>query len=142
MAIDNFTGDFDFLSNFYGEGITVEHKYQASKTFDTEWQVMIMRAETPGRAKRLGRKAPMRDDWDEVKVDIMYELLKEKFQDPTLAIKLLDTFPTSLIEGNSWHDNFWGICSCIKCRTNESYNKLGFLLMRVRSELLTEGIKK
>jgi N-glycosidase YbiA len=142
MTIDSFSGKFDFLSNFYGEGLTVEHYYQAAKTWHDDWKQSILNAETPGRAKRLGRKAPMRDDWDEVRVDIMYELLKEKFQDLTLAIKLIDTFPISLIEGNKWHDNFWGICSCMKCRNTESHNMLGFLLMRVRGELMAETFKK
>ncbi len=142
MAIDNFSGEFEFLSNFYGEGITVEHKYQASKTFDTEWQVMIMRAETPGRAKRLGRKAPIRSDWEESKVQIMFDLVREKFKDPILKTKLIDTFPTELIEGNKWHDNFWGKCSCMKCRGTKQLNMLGFVLMTIRGELLAEVFKK
>lgn len=142
MTIDSFSGDFDFLSNFYGEGVTVEHYYQAAKTHDIEWKELILGATTPGRAKRLGQKAPMRKDWNEVKVDIMYNLLKEKFKDPILCVKLIDTFPNPLIEGNRWHDNFWGICSCPKCIDIDSLNHLGFLLSRVRSEALSGSSKK
>jgi predicted NAD-dependent protein-ADP-ribosyltransferase YbiA (DUF1768 family) len=28
---------------------------------------------------------------------------------------LLATGDRDLIEGNTWHDNFWGVCSCPKC---------------------------
>jgi len=142
MAIDSFSGDFDFLSNFYGEGITVEHKYQAAKTLDEGWKQTIMNAETPGRAKRLGSKAPLRKDWNEAKYDIMLELVREKFKDPILATKLVDTFPTTLIEGNRWHDNYWGECSCMKCRGTKQLNMLGFVLMTIRGELMAEVFKK
>ena len=111
MAIDNFSGEFEFLSNFFREigKPTVEHLYQAAKTNDTGWKQSIMNAETPGRAKRLGRKAPMRKDWEQVKVQVMFDLIKEKFKDKILATKLIDTFPTYLIEGNKWHDNLYKI---------------------------------
>ena len=144
MAIDNFSGEFEFLSNFFRETgkPTVEHLYQAAKTNDTGWKQTIINAETPGRAKRLGRKAPMRKDWEQVKVHTMISLVREKFKDPILKTKLIDTFPTQLIEGNKWHDNFWGECSCMKCRGTKQLNMLGFVLMTIRGELLAEVFKK
>ena len=144
MAIDNFSGEFEFLSNFYVDNgkPTVEHLYQAAKTNDTGWKQSIINAETPGRAKRLGRKAPIRSDWEESKVQIMFDLVREKFKDPILKTKLIDTFPTELIEGNKWHDNFWGKCSCMKCRGTKQLNMLGFILMQIRGEVLAEVFKK
>ena len=144
MAIDNFSGEFEFLSNFFREigKPTVEHFYQAAKTNDEGWKQSIINAETPGRAKRLGRKAPMRKDWEESKVQVMFDLVRDKFKNQILATKLIDTFPTQLIEGNKWHDNFWGECSCMKCRGKEQSNMLGFILMQVRGELLAEVFKK
>jgi len=144
MAIDNFSGEFEFLSNFFREigKPTVEHLYQAAKTNDEGWKQTIINAETPGRAKRLGRKAPMRSDWEQVKVQVMFDLIREKFKDPILKTKLIDTFPTYLIEGNKWHDNFWGSCSCMKCRGDVQSNMLGFILMQVRGEVLAEVFKK
>lgn len=138
MAIDSFDGNFDFLSNFFVEedGSTVEHLYQASKTLDLGWREAILAAPTPGKAKRLGSKAPLRKDWEQVKVQIMFDLVRKKFKNKTLAIKLIDTFPTELIEGNTWHDNFWGNCSCPKCRNKTKSNMLGFILMQIRDELL------
>ncbi len=144
MVIDNFSGNFDFLSNFYIEtnGLTVEHFYQAAKTLDEGWKQSIINAETPGRAKKLGQKAPMRKDWEESKVQIMFDLVREKFKDPILSTKLIDTYPTKLIEGNKWHDNFWGKCSCMKCRGKEKSNMLGFILNQVRAECLEMVFKK
>jgi len=62
--------------------------------------------------------------------------LKQKFQDPTIASKLVYTHPHTLIEGNWWHDNYWGDCFCAKCATIKGKNKLGKLLEDVRLELI------
>lgn len=56
MTIDKFDNEFAFLSNFYSspivyEGIeypTVEHAFQAAKTFDFDQRKMIAAAATPG----------------------------------------------------------------------------------------------
>ena len=40
-----------------------------------------------------------------------------------------------LIEGNYWHDNYWGNCLCPKCKEIEGQNQLGKILMKVRSTL-------
>jgi len=145
-VIDNFRGEFAFLSNFFVEkdGHTVEHKFQACKTEDQEWQVKIWRANSPAEAKKLGRKAPLRKNWDQIKVFVMGDFLKQKFSDPDLKAKLLATGDALLVEGNSWHDQFWGDCYC---NTNpgrfgsretckqEGQNVLGRLLMKIRNEL-------
>jgi predicted NAD-dependent protein-ADP-ribosyltransferase YbiA (DUF1768 family) len=39
-----------------------------------------------------------------------------------------------LIEGNYWHDNCWGSCTCIKCADRPKQNALGKILMLVREE--------
>ena len=142
-VIDRFKGEFAWLSNFYyyDTDVTVEHIFQASKVYrdamyseDMSWQAMILQAETPGKAKELGRQAPLRKDWDKVRVRVMYEALLEKFDRPWLQEYLLATGNIPLIEGNTWHDNFWGDCKCKKCDTL-GHNHLGILLMRVRNEL-------
>ena len=79
MAITSFDGNYAWLSNFYPcfvtfEGIiykSVEHAYQAAKTLNIYEREEIWAAKNPGRAKRLGQKAALRSDWDDVKVDIM-----------------------------------------------------------------------
>lgn len=113
---------------------TVEHAYQAAKTFDGHERQWIAMADRPGEAKRRGRKVKMRPDWDAVKVGIMLDLLTQKFSDPERHRQLLDTGDAPLVEGNNWHDNYWGICNCGGPRCAKGgENMLGRLLMEIRS---------
>lgn len=140
-AIVSFRASFSFLSNFFPSKIvfdgkmypTVKHAFQAAKTELEEERNDIQRATTPTRAKRLGRKVALRSDWEEVKMDIMLNLLREKFSDPWFRKKLLKTGTIFLIEGNNWGDQFWG---CI-FENGEwiGENHLGRLLMQVRAEI-------
>lgn len=135
--IVSFTGKYRFLSNFYPSKVlydgeqcrTVEHAYQAAKAVKSNDRLMIRLADTPGQAKRVGRKVQLREHWEEVKVPIMLQLLKQKFGDRALGDKLLATDDAQLIEGNSWGDTYWGVCNGV------GTNVLGTLLMQVRDEL-------
>ena len=143
-TISNFDGEYRFLSNFYNSPIekdgivypTNEHFFQAMKTLNIEERQMIAEAETPGEAKRMGRKIGLRPDWEEVKYPVMKEGLRLKFfTHKNLAKKLIDTGDAWLIEGNYWHDNTWGDCSCPRCLTIDGKNWLGTLLMEIRDEV-------
>lgn len=129
--IGPFRGQYSFLSNFFHtEFGTVEHHYQAAKTLDKEWRDRILNASTPGRAKRLGRQAPLRPDWDSIKLQTMEDLITWKFfTNPELAKKLLATGNEELVEENWWGDTFWGRCNGV------GENNLGKILMKVRDEL-------
>ena len=86
----------------------------------------------PGKAKRLGRRATIREDWDDIKSVVMRYIVAQKFtQNPELMQMLRDTCTAELIEGNNWHDNVWGICQCPKCE-NTGQNLLGKILMEIR----------
>ena len=145
-VINLFNGEYLFLSNFANstvtyEGVeypTVEHAFQAAKTLDKKERKKIAKAETPGKAKKMGRAVKLREDWERIKEQVMYECVKEKFKDPVLKKKLEETYPITLIEGNNWHDNCWGDCSCEKCKEKEGKNLLGNILMRVREENMKE----
>jgi ribA/ribD-fused uncharacterized protein len=139
--IKSFEDEYDWLSNFYknGNAPTVEHLYQADKTLDKKWKQKIMSAPKPGKAKRLGKKAPLRPGWDSERLEVMHKFVKAKFQDPILQDLLIKTYPRTLIEGNYWHDNFFGDCYCEDCKNKEGLNMLGFILTRVRSELINGG---
>jgi len=139
-----FKDDFEFLSNFYQSQFvwkgytwpTVEHAYQAAKTLGVEMRRLIRQSSTPSQAKRLGRQVILRSDWEDIKIDIMYELVKLKFfSNVDIAEKLLATGEDMLIEENSWHDNIWGDCCCHKCSNIEGENFLGLILMLVREDL-------
>lgn len=140
MAINDFHGKNFFLSNFYESPLwyngklwpTVEHAFQAAKV-DAETAEKIHKAKTPGEAKRLGRQGKMRPDWDDVRVKVMDECLMRKFlSNEELLQKLLDTGDEELIEGNTWHDQFWGDCNCPKCANKPGQNMLGQCLMILR----------
>jgi ribA/ribD-fused uncharacterized protein len=142
--ITNFDGEFAFLSNFFSSPMiidgkvwaTAEHVYQASKTCDEKEREGIRLAPTPGNAKRLGQKVSLRPDWEDEKQTMMSKTLRLKFkQNSNLASMLLATKHVELIEGNHWHDNFWGNCQCSNCNHIEGRNLLGKMLMTVRSEL-------
>lgn len=146
--ITSFRGEYEFLSNFYPSVVvldgmkypTVEHAYQASKTESDEQRYLIGRAETPAKAKRLGRKAHLRPDWDDnFKTATMRDLLHQKFKDPDLRQKLLDTYPKALMEGNTWGDKYWGAV----WEHNEwsGSNVLGSLLVRERL-MITHEIQR
>jgi len=130
-----------FLSNFYPAEVeldggiyrTVEHAYQAAKTLDLVERRQIQKARTPGVAKKMGRGISIRTNWEDIKVSIMYQLVKQKFTNhPLLMEKLLDTEDAELIEGNDWGDLFWGVCN----RRGYGFNHLGRILMKVREEAL------
>lgn len=133
-----------FLSNFYPSPIvwgdmsypTVEHAFQASKTFASSVRERIRRTASAGMAKRLGRSLTLRKDWEEVKIGIMKELLALKFtQHSDLRHSLLATRSMKLVEGTWWHDNFWGDCYCDDCKNKTGKNILGKLLMELRESL-------
>ena len=140
--IDRFQGEYEFLSNFYPAEVvynnrsfrTVEHAYQAAKTLDAGSMFAIQVATYPGDAKRLGRMVPLRQDWESVKVGVMELLLERKFADPSLSEKLISTYPSQLVEGNTWGDEFWGV----DVKTKLGQNRLGRLLMILRDGLIAD----
>lgn len=140
--IDSFSGEYEFLSNFYNcpveyEGITYlnsEAAFQAAKTLDMKAREEFSNL-SPSKAKAKGRQVVLREDWEDMKFHIMYEIIKNKFlQNPELLKKLIATGETELIEGNWWHDNIWGDCKCEKCVNQFKANWLGKILMLVRYE--------
>jgi ribA/ribD-fused uncharacterized protein len=116
---------------------TAEHLYQASKTESPEEAELIRQASTPGRAKRLGgRVKHLIPNWDQYRVEMMLEVVREKFeQNPILGARLLNTGYREIIEGNWWNDTYWGVCK------GEGKNMLGKILMLVRHELRREQRK-
>lgn len=133
--ISSFRDEYFFLSNFYPveiklDGIVypnAETAFQAQKTLDVEERRKFSMLKNPFQAKRLGRKVKLRDDWEEVKLDIMTEVVSQKFlQHPHLIEMLLQTGDEELIEGNKWGDRFWGVCK------GKGKNHLGKILMKIR----------
>lgn len=135
--ISKFDGEYRWLSNFYLSNIyvsgmvfpSVENAYQALKEIDRKKR-SLYQGISPGEAKKLGRKAKMRNNWDKIKVQVMEELVRQKFKDIELRNKLISTGDSYLIEGNWWGDTFWGQCNGV------GENNLGKILMKIRKELI------
>lgn len=140
-AVREFQGEYRFLSNFYPaevelDGVTyptVEHAFQAAKANDDDYlkqREKIRQAPRPGLAKRWGRSIrPLRSDWDDVRIGIMEQLIRQKFSKEPLRSQLLSTGSAELIEGNYWNDTFWGVCKGV------GKNHLGKIIMRIREEI-------
>jgi N-glycosidase YbiA len=138
-VIDDFSGPYEFLSNFFHSPITingilyptVEHAFQAHKSLDEDDHRAVASQSTPGWAKKAGRALDLRPDWEDVKVEVMRMCLAEKFASGCdLARRLVETGETILVEGNTWGDTYWGVYN------GEGENWLGKLLMERRQELL------
>ncbi len=145
-----FKNEYSFLSNFFNleysiihEGVrynSVETAYQAQKTNDLNTKLQISRM-TPAGAKRFARTIDLRKDWEDIKVGVMKKFVEEKFlRSAELKGKLLDLKDYEIIEGNFWHDNYWGICYCKKCAPtggmSKGKNTLGKILMDLRDSIL------
>ena len=139
-VINSFRGSYDCFSNFSPAAVsmcgiefpTVENAFQAAKCADSsEYPKFI--GLTATEAKRLGRSVHLRYDWDVVKEWVMLRLLLQKFAPGTQAhTTLSSTKGKWLVEGNRWHDNYWGNCTCDRCVHIVGQNKLGLLLMQIR----------
>lgn len=146
---DDFDGpnQYRFLSNFYMkpvrfEGVvypSTEHAFQAAKSLVDRERHLIKRQSTAGKAKRIGQQVTLDPMWETRKILVMHTLLKRKFQyGSELAAWLVDTGDAMLIEGNTWHDQFWGDCECPKHKAQAGENWLGRLLMLVRRDLIEQ----
>ncbi len=154
--IDSFMGPYRFLSNFavHPDGFSNEHFYQAAKAtsgppktrlravflardelltipedcwFDVH---RVLSCETPGQAKRAGRRVPFPPVWDDIKEEVMRLLIQYKFGPSfDFGAQLLATGDAELVEGNHWGDTTWGVCR------GEGKNLLGKLLMEQRARL-------
>jgi ribA/ribD-fused uncharacterized protein len=125
-----------YLSNFYESVIlhdgmlyrNAESAFQASKCTEPKDR-LLFQSLLGAEAKALGKKVIMREDWNEVRLSIMWDVLQAKFaQHPDLIAKLIATGDEEIIEGNTWNDKFWGKYN------GEGMNHLGIMLMAIREE--------
>jgi N-glycosidase YbiA len=115
--------------------LTTEHYYQAQKYVGSPDQFLyeqIYQAPSPVEAAALGRDPSyqIRQDWDLVKVEVMYRAVRKKFiTHAAIRSVLLQTGQEPIVE-KSPTDEYWG-CGC----DGTGQNHLGQILMRVRAEL-------
>ncbi|MBY0413321.1 MAG: NADAR family protein [Bdellovibrionales bacterium] len=111
---------------------TSEHYYQAHKYTDPELMERVRNAKSPMDAATIGRdpNIPKRPDWETYKDVAMEVAVRAKFEQyEILKILLLSTNNSAIYE-HTKNDCYWGDCG-----DRTGLNKLGHLLMKLRSEL-------
>lgn len=111
---------------------TAESAFQAAKCKNIEDRKLFV--ELNGyKAKKLGQKIELRDDWERNKVKIMEEILRIKYKNPRMRVKLFETIRyEEIVEENTWGDTFWGVCD------GYGDNHLGRTLLKIREEYRNE----
>jgi ribA/ribD-fused uncharacterized protein len=148
QVVDRFVGDYAFLSNFaaclvgYGdpgeEPVTYRsagHAFQAAKTTNDAQRGRLAQIGSPLTAKQFGSRVELRRGWSEMRTGVMHDLLRRKFESEPFRSLLLATGDAEIVEGNSWHDQLWGDCTCPEHASTPGENLLGRLIMDVRREL-------
>ena len=114
---------------------TSEHYFQAKKFINTEHEEIIRNLKTASESAKQGRSRsrPLRKDWEEVKVEVMYEAIKYKFeQNDGLREVLMGTGDKKIVE-HTKNDRIWADGG-----DGSGKNLLGVLLMRLRGEFRNE----
>lgn len=136
--IDEFSNEYRWLSNFQKCTLeigdisfhSVEQAYQYYKCAKAEDREKMLSLPTAGQCKRFARGVEVHEKFHSKKLELMERLTLEKYtQNPDLRKKLIATGERPLIEGNWWHDVFWGM------HDGKGENHLGKILMKVRKEL-------
>jgi N-glycosidase YbiA len=130
-CFSNFSAHKFMLENIQWR--TSEHYFQAMKFFPHWEHINAIRAmPSPMQAAKAGRSRarPLRNDWEEVKDDIMRQAVLAKFtQHPEIGQILLSTDNEELVE-NTTQDHYWGCGS-----SGTGKNMLGIILMETRDIL-------
>lgn len=138
--INSFRDEYYFLSNFYECSVTYngltyknnEAAFQAQKCINPKDREKFCNLRA-SESKKLGRRVVLRKDWEDIKIKVMTDIVKAKFeQNEDLQKKLLATEDAYLEEGNTWGDRIWGVVD------GNGANLLGNILMNVRKELQLE----
>lgn len=139
-----FRGETKWLSNFFGgevvhEGLryrNAEAAFQAAKNLDKSARVPFTKM-SASEAKAAGGKngiVKLRDDWEKIKDQVMYDITLDKFiRNESSRKLLLKTEDAPLEEGNHHGDKIWGTVDGV------GENRLGKILMKVRSKLQSVG---
>lgn len=114
---------------------TSEHCYQAQKHAGTPLEEQVRLAPGPIDAKMLASdpSTPPRAGWNDVRVDVMRDVVRAKFeQNEDARRSLLATGDEELMEKSD--DGFWGSGPDMK-----GMNWLGKVLMETRAALRAKG---
>lgn len=125
MGLSNFS--LHSVETEIGTFPTSEAAFQAYKNpMNKEYVQQQVKSRSPAYSKHIGMKCQLRDDWHDIRDEIMNKVVRLKFeQHEDIRNNLINTCLRPIIEkpiGNK----------CI----NNGQNKLGEILMKIRKELL------
>jgi len=130
MGMSNFTSHS--VETELGIFPTSEAAFQAYKDPGNEEYVQQQKdSKTPMYSKQIGMKCNLREDWHEIRDNLMYKVIRLKFeQHEDIRENLLKTGLRPIIE-KPINDNY--------TYTYKHKNRLGEILVQVRKELLAAG---
>lgn len=111
---------------------TAEHAFHALKFDDSNLRDRIIACPSPIAAFKLGKelKPHRRPDWDDIKIDILTDIIRHKAQqNPDVKETLLLSGSEEIVEANPT-DDFWG-----NGPNGDGQNHTGKILMKIRDEL-------
>lgn len=111
---------------------TAEHAFHAFKFEDDVLRQKIIECKSPIAAYKLGKelKPQRRSDWDEIKVEVLTNIIRYKAQqNPDVKEALLLSGNEKIAEVNP-NDDFWGTGP-----DGQGMNHTGKILMKIRDEL-------
>ena len=109
-----------------------EQAYQWAKAATSEDRARVERTANGAAAKKVGKAITKRPRWNQVKIQVMRDVLLCKFvQNEVLADLLVGTGTHPIVELAPWGDKFWGCDSA-------GQNQLGLALEAVREILRAE----
>jgi N-glycosidase YbiA len=147
--IKGFFGEYRFLSNFWPAIVVLDNiiyksteiAYQASKWSPDERDYFLSctELESIDYNRKNTPNFYSAEEWCGKRVDIMRDLLKQKFDpsvNPDNYEMLIKTGNKNLEELNWWKDIFWGVDE-----SGNGENMLGKLLMEIREELKNRSFR-
>ena len=137
----NMANSFKYKSRIYP---TLEHAIQSAKVDDDDYKDLFTLdtetyiGELPNLAKKTGTKTNIKkmkkkiiSNWDEIKENIMEEIMKEYyFSNTELIEKLKKTGKNKLIYRGVGVDSYWGVS-----KENKGMNIHGTILMKLRDSI-------
>ena len=139
-------GQLFFMSNMYPCHITYKgYEYECAEAaiqaqkypgHEKEFRNLLY-----GVAKSYGRKYRARGDWRDISLDVLLGVVRAKFQQNHHIATQLVQFQGTIVELNSWGDDFYGVVKDPR-QPNVAIgsNCLGQALTIVRNELIAAGV--
>ena len=115
-GIYGFFPPYRFLSNYHlidilmPDGLTypsTENAYQAYKLLSVDERKPFTTCSC-SQSKSMGQTVKLRNDWEQIKVEVMKTCLEAKFRNEELRTTLNATAHKYLEETNNWGDKYWG----------------------------------